>query len=129
MVAHPTVRAHRRDLARLLIDTVTIKRESGTVFDPNTGQNTVTYTTLYSAVPARIKPMSGTEVTAGEQSLAVHAYEITVEWDTDDVRPEDIVEVVTSLDGDLSAANLIVEDTHAWSFAGHRKLICRLNLE
>lgn len=128
MVAHPTVRAHRRDLTRLLVDTVTVKRKTGTTFDPNTGQNTPTYTTLHAAIPARVRPLSGTEVTAGEQSLAVHAYEVTVAWDTDGVAPEDVVDV-TSGDGDLNGASLIVEDTQAWSFAGHRKLICRLNLE
>lgn len=109
-------------------DTCTIRRETGTVFDPATGQNVPTYTTLYSGVGCHVRAQAGREVNAGEQALQLHLYHVIVPHTVIDVRPEDIVDVA-SADGDLDGASLVVDDTEAGSFAHRRTLVCRLNLE
>lgn len=125
MVVSPMTREIRRDLARLLVDTCTVERKTGEDFDPLTGQLVPVWATLYSG-PCRVRPGSGREIDAGEESLAVHMFEVTVPWDVDGVAPEDVV-TVDSVDADLGV--LVVDDVTAGSLAAFRKLICRRRLE
>lgn len=127
MVAEPYVRAIRRDIDRLLIDTCTIKRRTGESLNTASGALTPTFTQQYSG-KCRVRPMTGREVEAGEEQLALHMFEITVPYDTDGIEPDDVV-TVTSQDGDLNGATLVVEDSAASTLAAFRKLICRRHLE
>jgi len=87
----------------LMVDTVRIRRKSGTVWDDALGQNVPSYTTVYEGV-CRLVLRSGVvrDVDAQSQLLGVQAPELHVPVSTAGVLPDDEFELLTGDDAGLT---------------------------
>lgn len=107
----PALLARGRAAAqRLMLDTVTITRVTGRVFDPVGGQYADTTATVYTG-PADVKPRDqvarGQE--AGETDVSVSAYDVKLPWAASaSVRVEDRVTATASPDPRLVDRPLLV---------------------
>ena len=90
-------------------------------------------TTLYTDLPCLARPAyspGGAPVEVGETVRNLHLYRVHVEWDTDGLRPDDIVTLttVTTVDADLVGLPLVLRRVTSDSFNARRVLYCEANL-
>lgn len=107
----------------ILVDTCTIETQStsyanGVITDDSPG--------LVYQGACRVKPANEERLTIDQGVVDAYAYTVTVPWNVDGVKPGDVV-TVTSTDGDLDGADLVVTGVpRASSFSILRRLSCRL---
>lgn len=97
---------------RLMQDTCTIRRVTGSATDPDTGVITPTYATLYSG-QCRVQQSSGqaTQQDAGQDYLLMLRLEVQVPMSVTGLRPADEVLLTASLlDPDLVGRTFLIRD-------------------
>lgn len=127
MSVETALAAGRTATLALLRDTCTVARKGAIVLDPDTGQNTQTWTTVYTGA-CRVKPRAHREAEFGEHEVTLHQHVVVLPWDaTPEIRREDRLTVTASDDawligrpleviavghaGSATARRLVVEDT------------------
>ena len=122
-MVNPVTLAHRRDLSNLLLNDTCVVSSVASTFDPNTGQSAAVKTTLHSG-KCRVRHQRGSDLETAGTDLPVLMFRVTVPYDWDGISQGDVVDV-TSTDGDLNGATLVVESVSASTYAGQRHLVCR----
>lgn len=94
---------------RLMLDTVSIERQTPGAFNPTTGEYGTTWTAVYTG-PADVKPeRMPRDVDAGETATAVGRYDCKLPFATSAlVKVEDRVTATASLDAHLVGRPLFV---------------------
>lgn len=119
------VTAGRAQASKYLFrDACTITRYSVT---ESAGELSESATQLYSGV-CLVRPLRGADVEVAGQEMDIHMYRVLVPYDTDGIRPGDVVAITDSSDGDLDGSKLVVDDVRASSTSVARRLMCRLEL-
>lgn len=110
---------------RLMRDTVSIARTTGSVFDPSTGRYVDTVAVQYAG-PADVtnKPVLQQQVEAGQREVTLRGYEVLLPFgDTSSIRLDDRVTVTASLDPTLVGVVLTVIDVQHGARSTARTLI------
>lgn len=108
----------------LFVDSCTVTRYTVAESD---GELSESGTQLYSG-GCRVRPLRGSEIEVAGQETDLHMYRVLLPYNTDGVKPGDVVAVTSSTDGDLDGAELVVDSVRASSSSVARRLICRLQL-
>jgi hypothetical protein len=100
--------------AGLLTDTCSVVRRTSGAFNDTTGTYAApTDTSVYSG-PCRVDSISGAaRVRIGEEAVIQSGYWVFLPPDADDARPEDIVIVTASEDGNMVGRELAVKKNYA----------------
>ena len=108
---------------RLMVDSCTIRRVTGTVTDPDTGQIAPTYATVYTG-KCRVQQRgpSARSVEAGEAHLLMQRLEVHVPVSAEGIRAGDEVTVTVSGDPDLVGRVFVVRELAVKSLATARRL-------
>lgn len=115
----------RRAAERLMVDECTIRRRTGSTTDPDTGQITPTYTTLYTGrCRVQQQAVQAREETPGPAELLMVRRELHLPVATSTgVRAGDQVSITACVhDPDLVGRDLVVRDEMAKSMATARRL-------
>ncbi|PZF98257.1 DUF6093 family protein [Micromonospora deserti] len=125
MSAGSVLQRGRRAAERLMVDTCLIRRVTGTSTDPDTGQITPTFSTVYSG-KCRVQQATANpgDTTTGDAELLMVP---RVLWlpvaSSPDVRAGDRVEMTASVyDPDLTGRRFVVRGEFAKSHATARRL-------
>lgn len=90
----------RKAAERLMVDTCTVKRATGTATNPTTGAVTPTYTTIYTG-KCRLQQFRGSfpeTPDAGEARFTLAPFEVHVPTSATGIKTNDLVEVTASFD-------------------------------
>lgn len=128
-----TVAAHITSFRDLWADrftdassTCVIKRQTGESLNTTTGVITPTYTNQYSGV-CIWRPGLRTDADAGEQQVEIRFGTLIVPYDTDGIKPDDLVDMTSTRDADLNGKQLVVRNVPADTYLTARKLFCEDN--
>lgn len=111
---------------RLFADTCSIRRQTGTMFDEETGQTVPTFTSVYEG-ECLTRPLGAAEQVAGEQQVNLRGYSVFLPWDQTEPRSGDQIVVVASHDGYLNGRVLDVLNVAADTINYWRRLDCEEN--
>jgi hypothetical protein len=109
-----------------LVDTCVIKEQTGTGFDPGTGQMVPTYTTHYDGA-CLVRPGQASDVVAGEEQAQIYAYMVFIPYTEVDIVPGWVIDVTSTHDGDLDGEQLVIQNVEKDSYLTVRKLGCEEN--
>ncbi|HEX5995676.1 MAG TPA: DUF6093 family protein [Jiangellales bacterium] len=113
MTAASLLARGRAAAERLMVDSATIRRQTGTVTDPNTGVITPTYTTVYSG-KCRVQQRSEASASpteAGDARVLMLRTELQLPMSATGFRVGDeVVDVVSAHDPDLTGREFTVRD-------------------
>jgi hypothetical protein len=117
--------ALRSTVSMFLVDRCMITADAPPVFDPGTGEYThPTGATVYTG-PCRVTPTRGERVVvAGETTVTLRLFDVTLPWDTTGVEVHHLVTVTQSGDPHLTNRQLRVVDVQGMSEAAYRRLVC-----
>lgn len=104
-------------------DACVVKRKTGVALNQTTGVNEPTYTTNYDG-PCLVRPQSTSEVTAGQELLALHGYIVFIPYTEDDQEVEDLVDVTSATDTRLTGKQFVVKNIPLDTYVTVRRLIC-----
>ena len=127
-----TLAVMRADQARIMTDTVTIRRPDRIEWD-GAAEVAVLGDLVYTG-PGVVQSATALTVgqqLAGAQAVSLAALVVKVPWDVTGVRPDDIITVdICDTDPDLVGRRVVVEAAqgNGWSLTC-RRILCRLNLE
>lgn len=119
-----------------MVDTCDIVRPTttrGAINETTLAYDSEADTTLYADQPCLARPGysgAGQTIDFAETEPTLHNYTVILPYDTDGVRPDDIVTLsaVSQVDGDLLGLPLTVRHTTADSFSARRVLYCTADL-
>lgn len=111
-----------------MTDTCTIKRQTGTTTDPNTGAVTPTYADVYgsAAKPGKCRVKTATNVpterAVGEQYVVLAQLQLSIPMSATGVRGGDVVTIVASqFDPDLPGRTFTIGERYGQSQATARR--------
>jgi hypothetical protein len=107
---------------RMMVDTCTIRRVTGTTTDDFSGTITPTYTTLYTG-KCRLQQVTprASRLDAGEDSVLLQPFELSVPIAVTGIEPGDQATVNSSQDPDLAARAFLVRTvTHKTNLTARR---------
>lgn len=125
-VAEAHLSFFRGQWATRLVDTCLIKEQTGSAFNPTTGQSEPTFTTRYDG-PALIRSGSPGDAEYGEQQTEIRAYTVFVPHDETGLSPGFLVDVTSTHDGDLDGLQLVVRNVGKDTYRTVRPLECEEN--
>lgn len=126
MTAQAVMEAGRVAAERLMVDTCTVKHQTGETMDPVTLQMTPTYTTLYTG-KCRVQLTATVALMpeAGERVIATQRVTVQLPTTVTGVQVDDIVQVTAAAhDGDLVGRVYRVRSEFAKTHATARRLEC-----
>ena len=106
-----------------MVDTCTIRHQTGVTVNPDTGASEPTYTVVYTG-KCRVQSRNlGTESpNAGQQRVDIYATELQLPISVTGVAVNDLVEITDSLDPDLIGRTLRVNNLFYKTHATSRRL-------
>lgn len=120
----PNFDALRSMVSRFLVDTCTVTSPAATAFDPDDGYSDATGATVYTG-PCRVaRPSGPQQVEAGEDTVTLGRFDVTLPWDTVALEVNQLVTVTASGDPFLIGRVLRVIDVQGMSDAPYRRLVC-----
>lgn len=128
MTARSAVRRGQRLAAKIMLETCTIKRKTGSAPDPATDKIVDTFSTIYPPAGedgrCRVKPLTGAQVAeAGQVAVELRRYTVSVPMTTAAVvKRGDVVTVTASDDPEVVGRPLTVIDIPLGEFATARRL-------
>lgn len=121
-----SVTARGRAVAeRMMVDTCTIKRQTGEVID-EAGEGTPTYTTVYTGkCRVQARNLASESPNVGQQRVDIYTTELQLPIAVTDVAVNDVVEITASLDPMLAGRSMRVNNL----MYGTHKTMRRLSVE
>lgn len=105
-------------------DTCVITEPGEPTFDPGTGTYTPgAGTTIYDGA-CIVRPLTASDVQAGEQQVELRGYLVMVPWDTTGVGPDQLVAVTSTRDPVLNGKELVVRNVASDSYVTRRAVFC-----
>lgn len=127
MLTAAEITAMRAVTAQVLPDTATITRVTGTTFNPATGTNTPTTSTVYSGAARLSMPsMAEREALFGGEQVTMTRFIVTLPYDADDIELEDVVTFSSSGDGLAETRSFRVVVVGSMSYDLNRTIGCEV---
>lgn len=109
---------------RWLNDTCTIRRPGRPEYDADLGYDVITAGETVYTGPCRLRPTGGDRVViAGDAPITLRTYDLTLPWDTEGIKVDQVVTIDDSNDPHTESRTFTVTDVQGGTDGAYRRLI------